>query len=105
MSCEAGSDASSAANALEDPDLDMTVDQFKELLRTQSATNIGGKEQLHLVAKWMDSGDPDRLDRFINLLPLIDLKSVTEEAAVDFFSDDNAIAKSAQCRCALNNTD
>ncbi len=105
MSCESGSDASSAANALEDLDLDMTVDQLKELLRTQSATSIGGVEQLRLVAKWMDSGDPDRLDRFIDLLPLIDLKSVTEEAAVDFFSDDNAITRSAQCRCALNITD
>ncbi len=105
MSCEAGSDASSAVNALEDLDPDMTVDQFKELLRTQSATSIGGVEQLRLVAKWMDRGDPDRLDRFIDLLPLIDLKSVTEEAAVDFFSDDNAIAKSAQCRCVWSITD
>ncbi len=94
MSCEAGSDV------LPDLDPDMTVDQLKELLRTQSATGIGGIEQLHLVSKWMDSGDPDRLDRFIDLLPLIDLKSVTEEAAVDFFSDDNAITRSSQCRCA-----
>ncbi len=99
MSCEAGSDV------LAGLDPDITVDQLKELLRTQSAINIGGIEQLHLVAKWMESGDPDRLDRFIDFLPLIDLKSVTEEAAVDFFSDDNAIAKSAQCRCALNITD
>ncbi len=99
MSCEAGSDV------LPDLDPDMTVDQLKELLRTQSATSIGGIEQLRLVSKWMDSGDPDRLDRFIDLLPLIDLKSVTEEAAVDFFSDDNAIAKTAQCRCACSITD
>ncbi len=99
MSCEASS------YVLPDLDPDMTVDQLKELLRTQSPTNIGGIEQLHLVSKWMDSGDPDRLDRFIDLLPLIDLKSVTEEAAVDFFSDDNAIAKSAQCRCAWDTTD
>ncbi len=99
MSCEAGSDV------LPDLDPDMTVDQLKELLRTQSGTNIGGIEQLRLVAKWMESGDPDRLDRFIDLLLLINLKSVTEEAAVDFFSDDNAIAKSAQCRCAWDITD
>ncbi len=104
MSCEAGSDASSAANALEDLDPDITVDQLKELLRTQSATNIGGVEQLRLLAKWMEIGDPDRLDRLIDLLPLINLKSVTEEAAVDFFSDDNAITRSSQCRCALNIT-
>ncbi len=104
MSCEAGSDASSAANALEDLVLDITVDQLKELLQTQSAANIGGIAQLRLVAKWMESGDPDRLERFIDLLPLIDLKSVTEEAAVDFFSDDNAITRSSQCRCALDIT-
>ncbi len=105
MSCETGSDASSAANALEDLDMDTTVDQLKELLRTQSATGIGGIEQLHLVSKWMDSGSSDRLDLLNDLLPLLDLKSVTEEAAVDFFSDDNAIAKSAQCRCVWDITD
>ncbi len=105
MSCEAGSDATSAVNALEDLDRDITVDQLKELLQTPSVTSTGGIEQLHLVSKWMDSGDPDRLDRFIDLLPLIDLKSVTEEAAVSFFSEDNTITRSSQCRCTLNITD
>ncbi len=100
MSCEAGSDASSAADVLQNLDPNMTVDQLKELMQTPLVKSIGGANQLCLVAKWMDIGDPNHLDLFNDLLPLIDLKSISVVDLASFLCEDHAIVENAQCRYA-----
>ncbi len=100
MTCEAGSDASSAADFLQNIDPNMTVDQLKSLLQTPLVKSIGGAQQLRLVAKWMDSGDSNRLVLFNNLLPLIDLKSIRHTDMLDVLGESHVIVINAHCRNA-----
>ncbi len=105
MGCEAGSDASSAANVLQNLDPNMTVNRLKERPQTPLVKSIGGVRQLRLVDKRMDNGNSDRLDLFNDLLPLIDLKSIRDADMFDFMCEDHAIVMNAQCGYAWSIVD
>ncbi len=97
--------ASSAADVLQNLDPNVAVDQLKELLQTPFVKSIGGELQLRLVATWTDSGYPNRLDLFNDLLPLIDLKSIRDAAILNIMVENYAILGNAQCRNAWSTID
>ncbi len=64
---------------------------------------FGGEGQLRLVAKWMDVEQAagvqvDPVEQLDNLLPLVDLSSITEASLFDFMGENNAMVANPQCR-------
>ncbi len=81
----------------------LNVDQLKETLQLPSIKSIGGERQLRLVASWMDAeqtaaSQPDPVQQLDNLLPLVDLSSITDESLLDFMGEDYVMVANRQCR-------
>ncbi len=79
------------------------INQLKEAFQLPSIKAIGGEGQLRLVAKWMDveqttGAQVDSVEQLDNLLPLVDLSSITDGFLLDFMGENNAIIASPQCR-------
>ncbi len=79
------------------------INQLKEAFQLPSIKTIGGEGQLRLVAKWMDAEQAsgvqiDPVEQLDNLLPLVDLSSITETAVYDFMGENNAIVANPLCR-------
>lgn len=84
-------------------EMKLTVDQLKEVLRLPSIKRLGGEQQLRLVtnlveAEASNSGRIGCVDLLDSLLPLVDLNSITDDAAFDFMGENNAIVTNPQCR-------
>ncbi len=87
-------------------EMNLTLDQMKDLLQLPPITCLGIERQLRLVANWMDEGHSatsyaDPVDQLDNLLPFMDLKSMSDDAFCDFMSEDNIIMQSHECRCVF----
>ncbi len=83
--------------------LKLSIDHLKEVLQLPSVKDIGGEHQLRLVARWMDSevanaGQITLVDQLDSLLPLVDLKSITETSLLSFMCEKHAIVRNDQCR-------
>ncbi len=79
------------------------VNQLKEAFQVPSIKTIGGEGLLRLVAKWMDveqvtGAQVDPVEQLENLLPLVDLSSITEASLFDFRGENNAMVANPQCR-------
>ncbi len=79
------------------------INQLKEALQLPPIKTIGGEGQLRLVAKWMDVGQTtgvqiDPVEQLDNLLPLVDLSSITDAFLLDFMGENNAMVANPQCR-------
>ncbi len=83
--------------------LKFSINQLKEVLRLPSIKAIGGEHQLRLVANWMDSEvtpgvQINPVDQLNNLLPLVDLSSITETSMLNFMCENLAITTNPECR-------
>ncbi len=81
----------------------LNVDQLNAALQLPSIKNIGGEQQLRLVANWIDvaqttTAQPDPIQQLDSLLPLVDLRSIKDDAFIDFMSENNAIVANHQGR-------
>ncbi len=83
--------------------LKLNIDHLKEVLQLPSLKDMGGEHQLRLAATWMDNevATADQLtpvDQLDSLLPLVDLKSITETSLLSFMCEKHAIVRNDQCR-------
>ncbi len=87
-------------------EMKLSLDQMKEVLQLPSIKRIGGERQLRLVAKWMDGGhsaisNVDHVGQLDNLLPLMNLKSISDTAFCHFTGENNIIMQNHECRYFL----
>ncbi len=83
--------------------LKLNINQLKEVLRLPSIKAIGGEHQLRLVANWMDSevapgAKINPVDQLNNLLPLVDIPSITESSMWNFMCENHIIITNQECR-------
>ncbi len=83
--------------------LKLSIDQLKEVLRLPSIKANGGEHQLRLVADWMDNevapvAQTSPVDQLENLLPLVDLSSITEKFMLNFMRKNRTITTNPECR-------
>ncbi len=81
----------------------LNIDHVKEVLRLPSIKANGGEHQLRLVAKWIDSevtpgAQINPADQLGNLLPLVDLQSITDDTFINFMGENYVLLKNHQCR-------
>ncbi len=79
------------------------INQLKEAFQLPSIKTIGGEGQLRLVAKWIDAeqaagGKVGPVEQLDNLLPLVDLSSITDATLFDFIGENNVMITNDQCR-------
>ncbi len=64
---------------------------------------IGGEHQLRLVANWMDSeiasaAQTIPVDHLDNLLPIVDLQSITDDTFINFMGENYVLLTNHQYR-------
>ncbi len=84
---------------------ELTIEGIKSILATPTMQCLGGEQQLHLVANWIDAGgetEPgsgnQRLQYLDELLPLIDYDTISRMAEIQLFSSEWTIVKDGQSR-------
>ncbi len=83
--------------------LKLNIDQVKEVLRLPSIKSIGGQRLMRLIANWMDSevapgAKINPVDQLDNLLPLVDIPSITESSMWNFMCENHVIITNQECR-------
>ncbi len=77
----------------------ISEEQLKCLLTKPEMSTLGAEFRLRVVCRWVDGGKvnsqlQERLDRFKQLLELVDLASITERTLLDFIRSDYAVTES-----------
>ncbi len=87
-------------------EIKLTLDQMKDLLQWHAIRQKGGELQLRFVANWFDDAhssntNKDPVGQFDSLLPLMDLKTMSEDALHEVMGENCIIMQNHECRYFL----